>query len=166
MWYNGYMEIGDWITLVAVLVALGIGVASILHTRSMQKRERRERLLNEIIEWGESIRKSSFVFNLAELISVLQLTGDNKRRVLALKIDYECRIVGARYTYLKNIASELDVSVQSAIEDVSANLAKHIQLLGLEFDGKTKENDVPDSIDRLKESVIKMIEVAAGLLPK
>lgn len=56
--------------------------------------------------------------------------------------------------------------MQSAIKIVSGNLAKHITLLGLEFDGKTKESDVPDSIDNLKESVIKMIEVAASSLPK
>ncbi len=48
-------QIGDYITLSAVAVALGIGVASILHTRSLQKKERRERLLNEIIEWAEEI---------------------------------------------------------------------------------------------------------------
>jgi len=46
------MDIGDWITLAAVVVALGIGVASILHTQSLQKQERKERLLNEIIEWA------------------------------------------------------------------------------------------------------------------
>ena len=45
------MEVGDWITLVAVLVALGIGLVSILHTQSLQKKERKERLLNEIVEW-------------------------------------------------------------------------------------------------------------------
>ena len=49
------MEIGDWITLFAVIVALGIGVASILHTQNLQKKERRERLLNEIIEWAEDV---------------------------------------------------------------------------------------------------------------
>ena len=48
------MEITGWITLAAVIVALGIGVASILHTQSLQKRERKERLLNEIIEWAVS----------------------------------------------------------------------------------------------------------------
>jgi hypothetical protein len=46
------MEVGDWITLGAVVVALGIGVASIIHTQSLQRKERRERLLNEIIEWA------------------------------------------------------------------------------------------------------------------
>ena len=51
------MEIGDWITLSAVIVALGIGVASILHTQNLQKKERRERLLKEIIEWAIDISK-------------------------------------------------------------------------------------------------------------
>ena len=57
------MEIGDWITLIsamivglatmaAVVVALGIGLASLWQTQSLQKRERKERLLNEIIEWA------------------------------------------------------------------------------------------------------------------
>jgi hypothetical protein len=53
------MNTGDWITLAAVIVALGIGIASILHTQNLQKKERKERLLNEIIEWAEDIRKSS-----------------------------------------------------------------------------------------------------------
>ena len=132
----------------------------------IRQKERKERLLKEIIDWGESIRRCSFVSNLEELIVVLKLTGDDKRRVWALKHDSECRIVAVRYTYLKNAALELDVSVQSAIKIVSGNLARHITLLGLEFDGKTKESDVPNSIDTLKESVNKMIEVAAGLLPK
>lgn len=49
------MEVGDWITLCAVIVALSIGVVSILHTRSMQKTERKERLLNEIIDWAVDV---------------------------------------------------------------------------------------------------------------
>jgi hypothetical protein len=57
MWYNGGMEVGDWITLAAVIVALGLGVASILQTQILQKRERRERLLNEIIEWAKESYK-------------------------------------------------------------------------------------------------------------
>ena len=60
------MEVGDWITLVAVLVALGIGIASILHTQSLQKKERRERLLNEIIEWATDIAKCEFSINIQE----------------------------------------------------------------------------------------------------
>jgi len=53
------MELGDWFILAAVIVALGIGVASILHTQRLQRKEHRERLLNEIIEWAKGINKAS-----------------------------------------------------------------------------------------------------------
>ena len=132
----------------------------------IRQKERKERLLREIIDWGESIRRCSFLSNLEELIVVSKLPRDDKQRVLALKHDSECRIIAVRYTYLKNAALELDASVQSAIKIVSDNLARHIKLLGLEFDGKTEESDVPNSINTLQKSVNKMIEVAAGLLPK
>ena len=49
------MDISNWITIAAVIVALGIGVASILHTRSIYKKERKDRLLNELIRWAEDI---------------------------------------------------------------------------------------------------------------
>ena len=54
------MEIAGWITLAAVIVALGIGVTSILQTQILQKRERKERLLNEIIEWAIDVAKCRF----------------------------------------------------------------------------------------------------------
>lgn len=51
--------------MAAVLVALGIGTASILQTQNLQKRERRERLLNEIIEWAEDIQNASVTPNFS-----------------------------------------------------------------------------------------------------
>jgi len=132
----------------------------------IRQKERKERLLKEIIDWGESIRRCSFVSNLEELSVVLKLTGDDKRRVWALKNENEYRIVAVKYAYLKNAALELGASMQSAIKTVSDDLARHIDLLGQEFDGKTKESDVPNSINTLQKSVNKMIEVAAGLLPE
>ena len=50
------MDAGDWITLGAVLVALSLGVASLVQTKRLQKRERKERLLNEIIEWVSDVK--------------------------------------------------------------------------------------------------------------
>jgi hypothetical protein len=131
-----------------------------------ETKERKERLLKEIIDWGESIIKSCFVSNLEELIIVLKLTGTDKRHVLSLKYETESKIARIRYTYLKSAASELDVSIQNAINDVLANLNGHIYILGLEFDGKTKEKDVEDSINRLTKSVNKMIEITVSFLPK
>jgi len=158
--------------IATILLAIATFVLAILNrkvikqTSDIRQKERKERLLKEIIDWGESIRRCSFVSNLEELSVVLKLTGDAKRRVWVLKYINEFHIVAVRHTYLKNAALELDVSVQNAMKTVSDDLAKHIVLLGQEFDGKTKESDVPNSINTLQESVNKMIEVAAGLLPK
>ncbi len=162
----------DWTAIGTILLAIATVVLAIFTWRiikqnsDIRQKERKERPLKEIIDWGESIRRCSFVPNLEELIVVLKLTGDNKRRVLALKNEYEYKIVAVKYAYLKNAAKELGASMQSAMKTVSDDLARHIVLLGQEFEGKTKESDVPNSINTLQESVNKMIEVAAGLLPK
>jgi hypothetical protein len=166
-------------TLALVLTAIGTfvlaivtGVHVILTKRiikqnsDMRQKERKERLLREIIEWGESIRRCSYMPHLEEMVSVLKLTGDDKRRVLALKYRNEYGIVAIKYTYLRNIALELDASVQSAMKTVSDDLGRHIILLDQEFDGKTKETDVSNSMNALQKSVNKMIEVAVGLFPK
>lgn len=51
-------------TLAAVIVALGLGVSSIIQTQKLQKREKRERELNEIIEWAEKVLGSGYSENL------------------------------------------------------------------------------------------------------
>ncbi len=50
------MDISNWITLTAVIVALGLGLSSLIQTHRLQKRESRERLLNEIIEWVSDVK--------------------------------------------------------------------------------------------------------------
>jgi len=66
MWYNGGMSTSDWINLIAAILVGGdtlfLGIMAwrtIRQTRSIQKAEKRERLLNEIIEWAVSIGECS-----------------------------------------------------------------------------------------------------------
>ena len=126
----------DWTAIGTILLATATVVLAVFNGRiikqnsDIRQKERKERLLKEIIDWGESIRRCSFVSNLEELSVVLKLTGDDKRRVWALRHDYGCRTIAVRYTYLKNAAMELDVSVQSAIKIVSDNLVRHKPSLG------------------------------------
>lgn len=55
-WFKEWAPvIGAGITLLAVLVALGIGVSSIIQTNRLKKAEKKERLLNEIIDWASEI---------------------------------------------------------------------------------------------------------------
>ncbi len=108
------MNIDSWITLAAVLVALGIGVASILQTQNLQKRERRERLLNEIIEWAVDVASSfeptdtpdlsddkdaakswPFLANQREKLNSLQLLGARSLAmgIIAEKINPKRKVV-------------------------------------------------------------------------
>jgi len=59
LWYNVGMDLGNWITLGAVVVALVIGVASLCFTRSLQKEEHKQRLLKELFERALDIEKST-----------------------------------------------------------------------------------------------------------
>ncbi len=45
------MNIGDWFTLGAVIIALFFGVWSIIHSNLIQKKQLRHSLLRELIEW-------------------------------------------------------------------------------------------------------------------
>ena len=46
----------NWIILVAVIVALAIGIISFLHTVSIQRRQYRHQLLQEITDWAVNVR--------------------------------------------------------------------------------------------------------------
>ena len=54
------MEVTGWITLAAVIVALGIGVYSFIQTNRLKRAEKRERLLNEIIKWSIDVANCRF----------------------------------------------------------------------------------------------------------
>lgn len=43
------------IMLIAIAVALGVGLAGILQTRNIQRNEQKQKMLNEIVEWARSI---------------------------------------------------------------------------------------------------------------
>jgi DNA-directed RNA polymerase subunit F len=119
------MEVGDWITLGAVIVALGIGVTSILHTQSLQKRERRERLLNEIIEWTIRVATSVTSFpTYAEIKDMwvynIMTAGDESNRYESLERQGE---------YIRKIALKLEESLGNAVEEVMSNIKERQILL-------------------------------------
>ena len=66
MWYNYSMSCSDWINLVAAILVGGgtfflgfMAWRTIRQTRSIQKAEKREGLLNEIVEWAMDAAKSA-----------------------------------------------------------------------------------------------------------
>ena len=52
------------LTLIAVIVALILGISSIRETRNVQKREFRHRLLKEIADWAMELQRTELEFNI------------------------------------------------------------------------------------------------------
>ncbi len=52
---TGWIIAGVIASFLVAVVALGLGVSSFIQTKNLQKKERRERLLNEIIKWAINV---------------------------------------------------------------------------------------------------------------
>ncbi len=136
--------ISTGITLLAVLVALGIGVASIWNTQSLQKKERKERLLNEIIEWAKGLEERIFppgetkiLTNIRELFAVRSnipikeetISGlwDLDQTVASLeRLSHEIK---EGDEYITKLASGLDKELGTAIDKVINDMKKRQELL-------------------------------------
>jgi hypothetical protein len=120
------MEVGDWITLAAVIVALGIGVASILHTQSSQKRERKERLLNEIIEWATDISTCSFKTDKYALANVVKI---DLLLVNLAALEDQYNSVRMKGKYIQGIASAFGTDLGNSVHEVITKLDEHIEII-------------------------------------
>jgi len=115
------------ITLLAVFVALGIGVASILHTQSMQKRERKERLLNEIIEWALEVSSCSSISFLTKYSEIKNMWEYNIMAASDLVDKYDN--LEKQSEYISRIALKLEDSLGNAVGEVVSNIKERQILL-------------------------------------
>jgi len=124
------MDCGDWITLAAVIVALGIGVASILHTQSLQKKERKERLLNEIIEWAVDVTKGELLMEFADVRGIKGIQWSRLYLYTTVdKLHFSFRQARTRGLYISGTVSILGADLQQAVGELIRNLEVHIQAL-------------------------------------
>ena len=146
------MDVGDWITLGAVIVALSIGVASILHTQNLQKKERKERLSNEIIEWAEDIRRSS-----SESIDPNKIEFDAQPMQIASQMDFlrlrkRYQDLNTKSAYMKEaISKAFGDNLLSAVEKVIQKLDEAIEILEGCITSKAKENS--EKVEKYKRSL-------------
>jgi len=156
------MEIGDWITLAAVLVALGIGVASIWHTRSMQKKERRERLLNEIIEWAADAGKPKYALNVASLSSSTVSEKDQQLFYRVGQASYIDALI-VRSEYISKIASTFTQNLGTAVENLKNDLENHSQLIQDWIQDKVDAADIGKDEAVLGKSANEVLRKAAKI---
>ena len=115
------MEVGDWITLAAVIVALGIGVASILHTQSLQKKERDiQRIIQRIQEIQE------WILEICNIASSGSPPGDDQEQ---RNRKWQARKIVFSMEPIKVEAKKLDSKFPSEkkLEDIIGRLSEIVE---------------------------------------
>ncbi len=125
MWYNGGMNTSDWINLIAaVLIGAGtlfLGIMAwrtIRQTRTIQKAETRERLLNEIIDWAEDVAKRTIESNLAT--DDVEMTEIPKRQLRRLLSQY--MTLDSKSEYIACVAKSFGSEVIDTVKDTRNDL--------------------------------------------
>jgi len=122
---KNWLGISAFATLVLALIAS----LAILQTRDMQKSEKRERLLNEIIQWAIDIRKitlkSELPNNIAFDTPIEQMA--TQRGLLSLWHEYQN--INAKSGYVEAIASDFRNSLLPIVKTVTQKLDDVIKAL-------------------------------------
>ncbi len=126
------MDIGDWITLTAILVALGLGVSSLIQTQLLRKKERRERLLTEIIEWATNSVHISWEFGTAfkeALKPMISREQQLSKFTQIAEVKEHLMQFAGRNVYITALALGVKKHLQEAISKLDKDLANYILFL-------------------------------------
>lgn len=166
------MDFGAWlkewavplsagITLLAVFVALGIGIASIRHTQSLRKKERRERLLNEIIDWALDSAKPKYALALTS--QDYTLSEEDQRTITQVAQASNTHMLIVRGNYIAKIAPIFTQDLSTAVENVRKNLEEHSELIYDWIKGKSTPEAIGTHNNTVGQSANKVIEEATQL---
>ena len=150
------MTTDNWINIIAAILIGGgtlfLGIMAwrtIRQTRSIQKAEKKERLLNEIIEWAIDLIKSTH----GQDISIVSL----KDRDLITAIYYGFVQLSGRSKYIQHIASifdgKLSKVIDEAIKTMESCMKIHVNWL------KCSDKNKDEFAKATKEAVKKDLEV-------
>lgn len=159
------------LNLASALVAFGtlilaaITAWSILSGREKEDRDRKERLLDEIIKWAESITAFSSDADI-DLYLKLQAAGGISEREREIERSHRAELlsialaINKRATYMKIVADDIKVALNKALIEVVENLNSTIEVLREGIINKVTTTKVGLSTQALSESANKLIEEA------
>ncbi len=170
------MVTSDWINLIAAILVGGgtlfLGIMAwrtIRQTGSIQKAERRERLLNEIIEWAIEILKCGTEWNIRD-VALYSATIKHeiflKRERQSLRDKFEV-IYQKNLPYIQQLGSYFPekTGLDDPIYKVSKHLYCHLRLLDLWIDSKIKNDKaIGKHKTRLDESAKALISKSASVM--
>ncbi len=131
------MTIDTWLAISAgatFLLAL-VAFWAIWQNHSLQKRERKDRLLNEIIEWATGISRGSLDKDMENLVNDIECA----RELAAVNIDeWEkySKEVPSKNKYIIKIASNFDNDLQESVKKLDTLLRYRIELQIPYFQGR------------------------------
>ena len=169
------MNIDNWINLIAAILIGGgtlfLGIMAwrnIRQTRNIQKTEKRERLLNEIIEWATD------VVNCSSRLGLPLVKGIDRTTMLVYgrsNLYFQYRSVNARRLYIEKIANTFGEELESAIKPVTSKLIDFIKILeanieSLQKNGTEDEKAAIDCELKLYDLTRDLIEKVAEVKVK
>jgi len=162
----GGMEVGDWITLAAVIVALGLGLSSLIQTHMLQKRERKERLLNEIIEWASNITKVEWYKDYPSMFNI-----QDKEKLKAFmgfhlgELHSNLTSMRAQNHYISGIAWILDKDLYKSIMELILCFEAHIIFIKKWIDALAiEEEEEKKVIEKLNQNELKLDELSKKVI--
>ena len=158
------MEIGDWITLIAVITALTLGILAIMQTNRIQKRHYKHILINEIIDWSTEIIKSIRTENIPIVGSTDLDTA--RKRVLGNKI-FKLMGVDAKTEYMKRISTVFP-ELSAKLAEVQLNMDTLSEVFWEASDRAEKklEDTVDPYLRQLDKSATEVITLAIQVKTK
>ena len=174
--FYGFVKNDNWLAvsaLATLVLALGAFLA-IWQNHNLQKREHRDRLLNEIIEWAIDIAKCGLEKEF-KYISV-QFEKDDPRSdqfvsAFFTELARNFEAMKGRSQYIHTIALKFEESLQKAVKELIETVEEHIDLLDECKVGQPGElekaiGNVGVHNTPLRESARKIIEEATKIKTK
>ena len=121
------MNIGDWITLSAVVIALALGLASLIQTNCIQKTERKQRLLNEIIDWATDVGKCGSHIDF--LLLAAELDEEPWGELNLPTLQSSLRELKQRGEYMVKVADTLEKPLLTSVQKVKGKVTEYLKAI-------------------------------------
>lgn len=177
-------DLANVFTIWATLILAGVAVFSFEESRRLreenrqkEERDRRERLLNEIIDWSMDIAKCEFLTELTVLpVLSFKAAGraladaliEHANKVALGNLGLKYQTISTRSEYIKTVAKQLDESLgsklHSAVSKTAKKLDTHKDITMKHIEGKVSDQEYKEHWLTLLKSAIALTKKAAKLI--
>ena len=161
------MYTSDWINLIAAILIGGgtlfLGIMAwrtIRQTRTIQKAEKRERLLNEIIEWAEDIAEGG---SKEELQTTMEVSDQTLQRIDIDNLLRRYKPALVRVIYMCEIALVFGEDLHTAVVETTKELLKFSAVTIKHLVGKTTQKSLSEQELSLFKHAHEVIEEAVKI---